>query len=158
MNLFTGEEANELFGGDASPTIRHLIEQARQVSRQEGAALLWTAALMSPGDLPVYYLLYKLHASLGELEPALDAATKGLAVAAQQAGLPPDWTRVNPGDADFSHPGPARFWLFTLKAMAFLRLREGRPDLSRQLLAQIQRLDPEDQLGASVVATLLQAS
>ncbi|MCB2018316.1 MAG: hypothetical protein KDF54_12530, partial [Hydrogenophaga sp.] len=88
MNLFTGEEANELFGGEPSPAVRHLIERARQVPRSDGAALLWTAALSAPGDLAVYYLLYKLHASLGELDQALRAADFGLRHAAAAAGLP----------------------------------------------------------------------
>lgn len=158
MNPITGLEADELFGGEVSPAVRHLIEQVRQVPRQQGAVLLRTAALSAPGDLPVYYLLYKLHASLGELAPALEAATQGLAVAAQAAGLPTDWTLVQPGDADFGQPGPARFWLFTLKAIAFIRLRQGQPDITRGLLHQIQRLDPQDLVGASVIDALLEHS
>lgn len=158
VNLFTGTEANELFGGPPSPATRHLLEQARRVPREQCAALLWTAAASSPGNLPVYYLLYKLHSGLGELEPALQAAGKGLSMAARAAGLPQDWALANPGDSDFSRPGPARFWLFTLKAMAFIRLRQGQPGMARQLLAQICRLDPEDQIGAGVVADLLERS
>lgn len=157
MNLFTGEEANELFGGAPSPTIRHLIDQARAVPRTECAALLWTAAASAPGDLPVYYLLYKLHAGLGELEPALRAATLGLRHAAAAAGLPEDWTCVHPGDADFRHPGPARFWLFTLKALAFLRLRRQEPKEAAALLDQLRRLDPQDSLGARHFETMLQS-
>lgn len=158
MNLFTGVEANELFGGEAAPAIRHLIEEARRVPRQECASLLWTAALSAPDNLPVYYLLYKLHTSLGELDHALRAASTGLDRAARAAGLHADWNRVNPGDADFSQPGPAHFWLFTLKALAFIRLRSGQPGMARQLLEQLRRLDPEDQIGASVVAALLERS
>jgi hypothetical protein len=155
VNLFTGEESDELFGGEVSPTVKHLIDQARQVPRQEAATLLWTAALSSPGNLPVYYLLYKLHAGLGELDHALRAAEQGLRHAAAASGLPDDWRQVRPGDADFGRLGPARFWLFTLKAMAFIHLRSGQRATAQQLVQQIERLDPTDQVGASVVGTLL---
>lgn len=157
MNLFTGEEADELFGGEASPTIRHLIDQARQLPRTESATLLWTAALSAPGDLPVYYLLYKLHAGLGELDHALRAAALGLRHASAAAGLPEDWTRVQPGDADFAHPGPARFWLFTLKATAFLHLRRRERHVAGALLDRLRLLDPQDSLGASTLEAMRQS-
>ena len=56
MNLFTGVEVDELFEGEASPAVRHMIEKARRAPRQESDSLLWAAALSSPGNLPVYYL------------------------------------------------------------------------------------------------------
>jgi hypothetical protein len=156
VNLLTGEESTGLFGGEVSPAIEGLVAQAREAPREEAAAILWTAALSAPDSLPIHYLLYKLHAGLGELEPALKAATQGLKAAAKAAGLAADWTQVQTGDADFGSPGPARFWLFTLKALAFIHLRRGEPELSRQLLAHIQQLDPSDAVGASVVRSLLE--
>jgi homocitrate synthase NifV len=48
------------------------------------------------------------------------AASKGLAEAARQAGLPQDWRTSVPPGIDFNVNGPARFWLFTLKALAFI--------------------------------------
>lgn len=158
MNLFTGTESTELFGGKVSPAVQHLVEQARNAPREQVAAVLWTAALSSPQSLPVYYLLYKLHAGLGELDEALQAARKGLEASARAAALAPDWRAVKPGDADFGAPGPARFWLFTLKALAFIHLRRGEREAARGLLTQLLRLDPADHLGASVVETLLHKS
>jgi hypothetical protein len=52
----------------------------------------------------------------------------------------------------------ARFWLFTLKALAFISLRRDDRDTAAALVAQLKLLDPEDHLGASVVAKLLQES
>lgn len=40
MNLLTGVESTELFGGRVSPTIEHMIEQARQAPREDVAAIL----------------------------------------------------------------------------------------------------------------------
>jgi tetratricopeptide (TPR) repeat protein len=158
VNILTGTESTELFGGEVSPAVRHLVEMARNAPREQAAAALWTAALSSPQSLPVYYLLYKLHAGLGKLDEALQAARKGLAAAAQAAALPPDWRAVQPGDADFSAPGPAHFWLFTLKALAFIHLRRGEREAAQGFVAQLRRLDPADHLGTSVVQALLHES
>lgn len=158
MNLLTGVESTELFGGTVTPAVQHLIDVARNAPPAQVEAALWTAVATAPEQLPVYYLLYKLHAGRGELDLALSAATKGLAAAAQAAGLPLDWRLVQPDATDFSVPGAARFWLFTLKALAFISLRRDDRDTAAALVAQLRRLDPEDHLGASVVAKLLQES
>jgi tetratricopeptide (TPR) repeat protein len=158
VNLLTGEASTELFGGDVSPAIAHLIEQARQAPREQASAILWAASLSSPQSLSVYYLLYKLHAGLGELDQAQQAARRGLDAAAQAAGLASDWRSVKVGDADFGVPGAARFWLFTLKGLAFIHLRRGERDIAQALLEQLAQLDPGDQIGAGVVRALLQES
>ena len=62
------------------------------------------------------------------------------------------------GDADFSAIGPARFWLFTLKALAFIRLRRGDRAEAQALLEKAAQLDPADNMGASVIASLKDAS
>lgn len=156
MNLLTGVESTELFGGSVTPAVQHLIDVARNAPPAQVEAALWTAVATAPEQLPVYYLLYKMHAGRGQMDLALSAASKGLVAAAQAAGLPADWRLVQPGVSDFSVPGAARFWLFTLKAMAFISLRREDRDTAAALVAQLKLLDPEDHLGASVVARLLQ--
>lgn len=158
MNLLTGVESTELFGGSVTPAVQHLIDVARNAPPAQVEAALWTAVATAPDQLPVYYLLYKMHAGRGQMDLALSAATKGLAAAAQAAGLPLDWRLVQPDATDFSVPGAARFWLFTLKALAFISLRRDDRDTAAALVAQLKLLDPEDHLGASVVAKLLQES
>lgn len=155
MNLITGSESAELFGGTVSPAVRHLIEVARHAPPAQVEVALWTAVATAPDQLPVYYLLYKMHAGRGELDLALQAASKGLQAAAQAAQLSPDWQTVLPSEADFSAPGPARFWLFTLKALAFIHLRRGERDVAAALVARLHLLDPDDHLGASTVERLL---
>lgn len=157
MNLFTGEAADALFGGDAPPTVQALLNDARSAPPDQVASLLWTAQACAPQCLSVYYLLYKCHAGRRQFEWAERAARTGLAEAARQAGLPQDWRTVQPGP-DFHGTGPARFWLFTLKALAFISLRSGRPDDARELLASIRLLDPQGHVGGEVIAALLEAS
>jgi hypothetical protein len=158
VNLFTGESSDEFFGGSVPPAVRRLLDEAVGAPPQRVEALLWTAQASASECLPVYYLLYKFHAGRRQFELAEKAARKGIAVAGRQAKLDADWARVQPGDGDFSSTGPARFWLFSLKALAFICLRSGRSDEARALVAHITRLDPTHGLGGEVLTSLLDGS
>lgn len=157
MNLFTGEAADALFGGELPASVRGQLQEAQLAPREELPARLWTIQACAPQCLATYYLLYKCHAGRREFDLAERAARAGLDEAAQQAGLPADWRQVQPG-ASFDGTGPARFWLFTLKALAFIQLRAGQPAAAREMLRQIERLDPQASVGADVVAQLLAAA
>jgi hypothetical protein len=159
VNLFTGESSNDLFGGDVPPFARALVDRARQASNAEQAlAILWTAQVCAPDCPSLYYLLYKFHARHGDFIQAEQVASKGLEIAAAQAGLPMNWQLVTPDMADFQTPGPARFWLFTLKALAFLRLKQHDAHGARLYLNQVQRFDPHGGVGADVIAALIAGS
>lgn len=156
MNLMTGESADAFFGGEVPPAVHALLHQAAQAQGDQRGALLWTAQALSPATLAVYYTLYKHHAGRREFVLAERAASRGLAEAAVQAGLGVDGRALVPGEAvDFQRDGPARFWLFTLKALAFISLRSGQTDRARALLAQIDQLDSQARIGNDVVAGLL---
>jgi len=159
MNLFTGEASSELFGDGYLPaSVRQLIDQAAGAPAEHREVLLWTARASAPECLAVYYLLYKFCASRREFESAEKAARAGLAEAARQARLDQDWTQVQVGAADFSRPGPARFWLFTLKALCFIQLRRGNSEASRDMLGHLRRLDPSDSVGGDVIEALLESA
>jgi hypothetical protein len=159
MNLFTGETADEFFGGNVPEVVRGLLHRAAQAARGEVGALLWTAQALAPTALGIYNALYKHHAGRREVEQAKQAARRGLLEAAKLAGLADDWRAVAPGyvpeGVDFRGSGPARFWLFTLKALAFIALRSERPDDARELLERIVALDNQAHIGGEVIATLL---
>lgn len=158
MNLFTGESSDAFFGGEVPPLVRRLLDQARTATPKEMEALLWTAHASAPTCLPVYYLLYKFHARQRQFEMAEKAAQRGIIAAARQAGLAEDWRQVGAGDADFNATGPARFWLFCLKALAFIYLRCNRGVQSGELVVKIGELDPSHGLGGDVISALLQGS
>jgi len=159
VNLLTGESADEFFGGEVPPQVRHLIDQAREERNpQRALALLWTAQVCAPDCPSLYYLLSKFHARHGDTAQAEFAALRGLDVAAMQAGLPTTWQQVHADMADFQSPGPARFWLFTLKALAFLRLRRRDPFGAQSYLRKVQELDPSGGTGGGVVAALLKGA
>ena len=159
MNITTGESSTDLFGGEVPPQVKDLVEQARNAETPERAlALLWTAQVCAPECPSLYYLLYKFHARHADFEQAELAALKGLDIAAEQAHLPDDWRLVTSSMADFLSPGPARFWLFTLKALAFIRLRRKDPESATAYLAKVNELDPQGGTGAGVIESLIQGS
>ncbi|MGF6305017.1 hypothetical protein OKW42_008370 [Paraburkholderia sp. WC7.3d] len=158
VNLLSGVESTELFGGEVSAAVRRLIEGLHGAPAEQIVAVLWSVTLTSPQSLAAYYLLYKFHAGRCELDEAEHAAHLGLIAAAHAAGLNENWQMVQAGDANFHAPGPACFWLFTLKALAFIGLRRGERETATQLSAQLRQLDPADHLGLAVVEALLQRS
>ena len=160
MNLFTGESSRALFGGDAPESVNRLLHEAAAAHADptRAEALLWSARLSAPECLPVYFAQYKFYFYRKRLEDAERCARDGLHAAAGQARIGRHWREVQGGDADFSTIGPARFWLFTLKALAFIRLRRGDRAEAQALLEKAAQLDPADNMGASVIASLKDAS
>jgi hypothetical protein len=161
MNVKTGLSSTELFGGDVPDEVRALVNAAKAGPREAACGVLWTALALAPDCLPVYYLLYKAHAGRGELVEAERAARAALAMAGAQAGLPTevDTSGFLPAaQADFATPGPARFWLFTLKALAFICVRRGEVALARGIVETIGRCDPTHSVGSEVTALLVGAA
>lgn len=159
MNLFTGEAADEFFGGDVPGPVRALLHRAAAAPAAEREALLWTAQALAPACLAPYYALYKHHATRREFDLAERAAWRGLHEAALQAGLPADWQAVaTPLPTSVVEHTAGRFWLFTLKALAFIHLRSARPETARALLAHLEACAPEARTGSDVTAALLAAT
>ena len=152
---------SEFVGGEVPAAVRELIEASKQAPPEQTASILWGANALFPGCLPVYYLLYKFHASRGELADAERAARAALVASGEQASLPgtivgdpPENLRAH---VDFQTPGPARFWLFTLKALAFISTRQGRLEEARRLVSLLTQCDPSHSVGSEVTAALLAA-
>lgn len=159
MNLFTGETADSFFGGDVPPAVHQLLHQASGAAPGERSVLLWSAQALAPQCLATYYVLYKHHAGQREFELAERAAQRGLQEAAAQAGLATDWRAVPAPLADaVVHSEAGRFWLFTLKALAFIKLRSGRPEQAQALLAHLEACAPQARTGSDVTTALLRAA
>ncbi len=54
--------------------------------------------------------------------------------------------------------GCARFYLFTLKAYAYLQMRLGCLDEGRAAVTKLLELDPSDKIGARVLLDVLEAA
>jgi hypothetical protein len=131
----------------------------RRVSRESVAAdharadwLFRQALAAAPTELPIYFCLYKIHTYQGNLDQAQAAAESGLKEAASQAGWELDWRKWRP-QAVLSE-GAGRFALYTLKALAFIHLRQNNPDQANEILARLRQLDPTGAVGWPVVAAL----
>src|SRR4030065_682006 len=78
-----------------------------------------------------------------------------LAEAPARGGFADDWNQLHAGSADWTQAtGPVRFYLFSLKALAFIRLRSARISHATAMLARLAELDPADQGGGSVSRSL----
>ncbi|MHB1677776.1 MAG: hypothetical protein ACYCSS_09605 [Sulfuriferula sp.] len=151
----TGDPA--LFGGEASPVIAKLLQEAAAAYQQTSRAetILWSAQAINPACLPVYFALYKFYFYKFRLADAEKVALMGLETAAQQAGFAADWSQLAALSANWKlAEGPQHFYLFTLKALAFIRLRLGKRAESLALLDKLQELDPSDSVGSSVIRDL----
>jgi hypothetical protein len=145
------------FADETLPRVTALLAEAA-AAHSEGARaeiLLKAAQHADPHCLAVYFALYKFYFYRGRLNEAERAALDGLAEAAAQGGFGDDWNQLHAGSADWTPAtGAARFYLFSLKALAFIRLRRGRTTEAAAILAKLADLDPTDQVGGSVIRSL----
>jgi hypothetical protein len=137
-----------------------LLEAAQLYSDKPRAErLLLDAHRRDPQCLPVYFSLYKFYFYSHRLDDAEQVVLAALDSAARQAGIPPAWSQLAPSSAAWHDTnGPAHFYLFSLKALAFIRLRLGRSEEAAELLEKLAELDTGDSVGASVVRSLAEAT
>lgn len=141
--------------GEVSDAVNALLQQGVIAYRRDRAAadaLFRKALETSPTELPVYFCLYKIHTYQGNLEEGEAAARRGLEEAARQAGWETDWRAWRP--QEILPDGAGRFALYTLKALAFINLRQNRPEDAAEKLAALKVLDPTGAVGWPVVAAL----
>lgn len=141
--------------GDLPGEIDALLQQGVAAYRQDRdrAERLFRKALdIAPQELPVYFCLYKIHTYQGNLDQAQEVAESGFEEAARQAGRDPNWRswRPEPGLLD----GAGRFALYTLKALAFIHLKQDNRYLADEILDRLRQLDPSGSVGWPVIAAL----
>jgi tetratricopeptide (TPR) repeat protein len=115
------------------------------------------AEALAPGHVAVLIGLYRFYFYKGQLPEALAIAEKCLDKAARDNCLPADWRRVRATDAEFGrydNPLP-RFFLFTLKGLAYLKMRLGLLEEGRDAALKLLELDPSDKVGARVLLEVL---
>ncbi len=141
--------------GELPEEVDALLQAGVLAHRQDKAAsdaLFRRALALDPEALPTYFCLYKIHTYQGRLDEARAMAEAGLAEAARQAGWSADWRSWQP--VATGPTGPGRFALYTLKALAFIALRDERPGDAEAMLDALRRLDPQGAIGWPVVADL----
>lgn len=119
---------------------------------REAESLLWRAQATDANCLQVYYTLYKFYFKHKRLSDAERAACLALDAAARLANIQADWRLQQKDSCDWSKvSSPQHFYLFSLKALAFIRLRQLRNADAALILAKLREIDANDSVGASVI-------
>lgn len=126
-------------------------------SDDEAERHLDRARALAPDHPAVLIGFYRFYFYKSRLEDALVIARLCLLKAARDNALDPDWRRVEADDADFGSYDAVlpRFYLFTLKTYAYLKLRLGHLEEGRDAALKTVALDPTDKVGASVLLDML---
>lgn len=145
-------------GGMLSPAVQWELNAAAAAYRQDDVAEahLQRAYLLAPEHPAVHIGLYRFYFYKNRLREALEVAERCLLKAARDNALPLDWSAVGPRHADFStYAALPRFYLFTLKACAYLHMRLGEMAVGEAMVSKLIELDPADRLGGSVLRGVL---
>ena len=153
-------EERVVFGRDIKPEVNACLQEAVACADdfERARALFYRARDMQPDQLEVYIALYKFCFYRGHLDEAEQVALDALQQSAQRGDFLADWSQLDDASTDWSQQeGPARVYLYSLKALAFIRLRKGQHEAARQVLAKLKQLDTDDLVGGSVIMTLAEA-
>ena len=147
--------AATVLGGHLDPEVEGLIAQAGALRDQPEKALplLERARALAPKHPVPLIAIYRFHFYGHALEKARAAGEDALAIA--RAALGPDFGDVAPTEEATRGDAAVRFYLFTLKGLAYLNLRLGDLDEARLMLGELRRLDPKDHLGGGLLSHVL---
>jgi hypothetical protein len=138
--------------------LQHAVSKNRS-NRLEAERALWDVQADDPCCLQVYFALYKFYAHHRRLSDAERAARLALSESARQGGFNPNWEGLmkteEPRSLYKSEAG--LFYLFSLKALSFIKLRQQKPNEAGAILQVLFELDPDDRSGASVTRALAES-
>lgn len=151
-----------LFSPNLPPAVNQLLQMAVAASHSEkplAEKLFKQAQETDRSCLQTYFALYKFYFYQGRLLEAEREVIAGLEEAARQGGFPCDYHRLarQPNSWNMYASEVTLFYLYTLKALAFIKLRQQHPAEARVILSVMEILDPEDRSGASVIMQLSDA-
>lgn len=147
--------AAAVIGGRLAPPVEALIAQAGALRDQPEKALplLERARAMAPRHPVPLIAIYRFHFYGHALEKARAAGEDALAVA--RSALGPNFGDVVPPESATLGDAAVRFYLFTLKGLAYLHLRLGELEEAKRMLGELRRLDPQDHLGGGLLSYVL---
>ena len=147
--------ADSAIGGGLSPQVEALIKQAGLLRHrpQEALPLLEQARAAAPRHPAPLIALYRFHFYGHQLALARAVGEDALAIA--RTALGPDFGDEPPSDEAARDDAAVRFYLFTLKGLAYLYLRLDDLEDARLMLAELRRLDPQDRVGGALLLHVL---
>lgn len=115
------------------------------------------ARAIAPDNPVVKIGEYRYYFYKGRLQEALSVAEDCLAIVARELGVPERWQAVEPRHGKFLDDEPAhRFYLFSLKAYAYLLLRLNRMAEGRAVVDKLLELDVPNKVGGRVLLDVLE--
>jgi len=148
-----------MFSPNIPTEVNHLLQAAvaaSSVDQNRAEKLFLQAQALDSGCLQTYFALYKFYFFQKRLIDAERIVIAGLEESARQGGFPSDYRRLaqNRQKWDLYANEITLFYLYTLKALAFIKLRLGFTIDAQLVLSHLQQLDPKDLSGASVIIDL----
>jgi hypothetical protein len=143
--------ATGAIGGGLSPQVEALIKAAGLLRHcpADALPLLEQARAAAPRHPAPLIALYRFYFYGHQLAQARAAGVDALAVA--RTALGPNFGDEPPSDEVVRYDAAVRFYLFTLKGLAYLNLRLGNLNEARLMLGELRRLDPQDHVGAALL-------
>ena len=159
MNSGAFIEERVTFSPNIPTEVNNLLQAAvaaSSVDHAEAETLFLQAQTLDSHCLQTYFALYKFYFFQKRLADAERIVLAGLEEAAKQGGFPNDYRQLvaNQKKWNLYANDSTLFYLYTLKALAFIKLRLGFTLDAQLVLSHIQQLDPEDLSGASVIMDL----
>jgi hypothetical protein len=152
-------EERVMFSPNMPAEVNHLLQAAVAASssdQNKAENLFIQAQTLDNHCLQTYFALYKFYFFQKRLVDAERIVLAGLEEAAKQGGFPNDYRRLaqNRQQWNLYANENSLFYLYTLKALAFIKLRLGFTEDAQRVLSYIRQLDPKDLSGASVIMDL----
>ena len=143
--------ADGVIGAGLSPQVHALITQAGLLRHlpQQALPLLEQARAAAPRHPAPLIALYRFYFYGHQFEPARAIGEDALAIARTALGL--DFGDEPPADEAARGDAAVRFYLFTLKGLAYLAMRLDEMDEAHKLLMELRRLDPKDHVGGALL-------
>jgi hypothetical protein len=152
-------EDRVLFSPNIPAEVNNLLQAAvaaSSVNQAEAESLFLQAQSLDSHCLQTYFALYKFYFFQKRLLDAERIVLAGLEESAQQGGFPNDYRQLAENLKKWNlYANECKlFYLYTLKALAFIKLRLGLTLDAQLILSTLRQLDPKDLSGASVIMDL----
>ena len=155
--LFDG--GRDFFSAGAPQPLRFLLHSATLAENaMQTETLLLEARSRWPREPDAHIALYKFYFVTTRYVDAERAVWRSLREAGDRAGVTRNYRRVTTSSADWrNREGPARWYLFNLKALGVVRLRRQRADEAQRVLEKLLELDPNDEIGGGAFLQIARA-
>lgn len=160
MSVVAFHEDRVMFGVNIPSHINAYLQKAVAAYDDSDTAenLLWQAQKLDPNQLEVYVALYKFYFYKNRIDEAEAVVLQALNQSAELGKFDADWNQLTPSSSNwYTIDNPQRLYLYALKALSFIRLRQSNVEGAESILAKLRELDPTDQVGGSVLQELATA-